>query len=286
MRRNLGEPWDKPLANITARQVVDVFAGIKTRGRSPEYMLSVFRAFRAVWMAGRRLKVNVPDILDDVTEMMPPAVKKRRTVLQPEECKKLLDAARGNPITHAILTCLMHTACRISECLALRWSDIDFECMTVTIEQQVLRKPAPNGSLFGPHKTFKAHGPRVIRLTRVLADELKRIRPIIAAMRLKAGEFWEDHDLCFPTSIGTPYHYNSWEKRNWIPLFDMVDFPRIRVHDIRHSLVTLLLAEGVPVSTVQEIAGHADIDTTMQYKHLLVNAQDEAMRTLDKVLGK
>ncbi len=274
-----------PLSKITAKHIIVVFAGLKKMGRSPDYVLSVFRAFRAAWMASRRIKIPVPDIMPDLSEMMPQPVKKRRTILQPAELKRLLLAARGNPITHAVLLCMMNTAMRVSECLGLRVSDVDFERLVVTVEQQVLRKPAPDGSRFGPHKTHKTHGPRLIRMTRMLAEELKKLRPVLAAMKLKAGEAWQDNDLWFPTSIGTPYSYSAWERKYWAPLFKVAQVPRIRVHDLRHSVATFLLAEGVPVPTVQEICGHADIDTTMQYKHLLVTAQDEAMRKLDQALN-
>lgn len=38
---------------------------------------------------------------------------------------------------------------------------------------------------------------------------------------------------------------------------------------------------GVPVRTIQELAGHAGITTTMRYMHLMQSAVDEAVRVLE-----
>lgn len=40
---------------------------------------------------------------------------------------------------------------------------------------------------------------------------------------------------------------------------------RARVHDLRHTCLTWLVAKGVPLKLVQDMAGHASIDTTMLY---------------------
>lgn len=44
---------------------------------------------------------------------------------------------------------------------------------------------------------------------------------------------------------------------------------RIRFHDLRHTAITLMIANGVNIKTVQDVAGHTDIDTTMMYVHLI-----------------
>ncbi len=282
IRRYFGVIWKVGLARVTAKQILDVLISLKEAGRSTDYILSVFRAFRAAWLASKRLHVQVPDILDDVTAMLPQATKKHRIVLQPAQSKALLAAAKDHPVTHAILVCLLTTAMRLNECLGLRWADVDLERMIVTVEQQVIR--AGSEPKFGPHKTFKTHGPRHIRMTRILAEELRRLKPILAAMKLRAGEDWRDFDLCFPTSIGTPYAYGRWEQDHFIPLFDKAGIPRIRAHDLRHSVATFLIAQGVPVPVVQEICGHAEIKTTMGYTHLIVETQNEAMEKIDRAL--
>ena len=284
IKRNFAHLWDYPLSRVSADEILKVFAALKKTGRTTDYMMSIYRAFRAMWKANKPLKTPVPDILDDVIALLSQPIKKHRTVYTPEMFKQLLAAVEDDPITHGIITCLIHSLCRISEVLALGRQDVDIEERKIIITRQALKKPDADGNRFGPHKTFRTHGPRVIRMTDTLAEELLRLRPVLAAMKLRAGGEWQDHGLFFPTSVGTPHYYSSWESRFWLPIFKRTGLPRIRVHDIRHSAITYLLSEGIPLTTVQEIAGHADIRTTMGYKHMILKAQDKAMRQMDKAM--
>lgn len=43
---------------------------------------------------------------------------------------------------------------------------------------------------------------------------------------------------------------------------------RITFHTMRHSCASLLIASGVPITTVQQVLGHAKIDQTLSYTHL------------------
>ena len=286
IRRNFGHLWDMPLARTSSSDIIDVFVELRKRGKTEHYMASIFGAFRAMWLASKRLKTPVPDLLDDVIAMLNQPLKKQRTVYTPEMFHQLLQAVEDDPISHGIITCSINSLCRINEVLALGKNDTDIDGREIVITRQVLKKRAEDGSRFGPHKTHRTHGPREIRMTDTLAEELKSLRPVLAAMQLRAGGAWQDNGLWFPTVIGTPQSYGAWEKRVWKKIFERTGLPYIRVHDIRHSAITYLLSEGVPLTTVADIAGHADIRTTMGYQHAQLNAQDGAMKKMDKAMGK
>jgi integrase len=60
------------------------------------------------------------------------------------------------------------------------------------------------------------------------------------------------------------------------------DLPRIRLHDLRHSHATQLLAAGVHPKIVQERLGHASITTTLDlYSHVTSTMQGDAAARLD-----
>ena len=60
-----------------------------------------------------------------------------------------------------------------------------------------------------------------------------------------------------------------------------------RFHDLRHSAASLMLAQGVPLKTIQEILGHSSIAVTSGfYAHLGEQLKREAADAMDRVLGE
>ncbi|HVQ93727.1 MAG TPA: tyrosine-type recombinase/integrase [Mycobacteriales bacterium] len=68
-------------------------------------------------------------------------------------------------------------------------------------------------------------------------------------------------------------------------LCDRAGVPRSRLHDLRHTCVSLLLDLGVPPRVVMEIVGHSTIEMTMTvYGHVSLDTQREALGKLDNPL--
>jgi site-specific recombinase XerD len=59
-----------------------------------------------------------------------------------------------------------------------------------------------------------------------------------------------------------------------------------RVHDLRHSTATYLLAAGAPVRTAMEFLGHSQISMTMRYQHVLPAMLGEAGARLEAVFPR
>jgi integrase len=61
--------------------------------------------------------------------------------------------------------------------------------------------------------------------------------------------------------------------------------PKIRLHDLRHSHATLLLAAGQPLKVVSERLGHSKTSITLDtYAHVLPDMQDQAVDALGAIL--
>jgi integrase len=62
---------------------------------------------------------------------------------------------------------------------------------------------------------------------------------------------------------------------------------RLRLHDLRHTCASLLLAQGVPPRVVMEILGHSSLDMTMNtYGHVMLDARRDALSGMDGLLGE
>ena len=82
--------------------------------------------------------------------------------------------------------------------------------------------------------------------------------------------------LLFVMEDGTKLH-PDYLSRRFRKLADGTKLPRIRLHDLRHTHASLLLAAGVPVHVVAQRLGHADPGFTMRvYGHLLPRQQRDA----------
>jgi integrase len=69
-------------------------------------------------------------------------------------------------------------------------------------------------------------------------------------------------------------------------LLTKAGLPSIRFHNLRHSAASLMLAQGVPLKTIQEILGHSSIAVTSGfYAHLGEQLKREAADAMDRVLG-
>jgi integrase len=89
--------------------------------------------------------------------------------------------------------------------------------------------------------------------------------------------------LC--TRTGTPFS-PRYVIRQFKAMLARAGLPEtIRVHDLRHTFVSFMLAENVPASDVQKIAGHASFSTTVDiYGHLMAGAQKEAAKKMNNLL--
>jgi integrase len=64
-----------------------------------------------------------------------------------------------------------------------------------------------------------------------------------------------------------------------------INHPPVRLHDLRHSHASWLLAGGASLQVVKERQGHVSIATTDKYLHTLPDADDTALAALDRVRG-
>jgi integrase len=114
---------------------------------------------------------------------------------------------------------------------------------------------------------------------------LRRAR-LQAKERLKAGGAYQDHDLIFPSTIGTPTRRNTIAARHLKPILARAGLPAISPHDLRHTCATLLLAQNVNVKYVQTLLGHATASITLDtYSHILPSMADATAVAMERALS-
>lgn len=133
----------------------------------------------------------------------------------------------------ALFWIAVSTGLRQGELLGLRWSDLDWLSRRLHVQRQIQR--VTGGLEFTEPKS--AAGNRVIVLGQEAIIKLRKHQNILIQEKQKAEEKWEEHDLIFPSTHGTPLDH-----RNLYRFFKLflkeAGLPDIRFHDLRHTAAT------------------------------------------------
>ena len=200
--------------------------------------------------------------------------------LTPSQARALLQALRFQPYELPIRVALL-CGLRLSELLALRWSDIDWEHGRITVRQALDLPGDDRTPRFKETKTHRSDRP--LSLPTQLLEEFRQHRSHQVEQRLAAPR-WTDYDLAFPNDTGEPLAGVTLRKHLYRVL-DIAGLPRVRVHGLRHSMATLMLASGEHPKLVSERMGHANVAFTLAtYSHVVPGMHDVAAQRLADVL--
>jgi integrase len=208
----------------------------------------------------------------------PQAHKKEVTPLTPAEVKVLLSAASGDRLETLYITAI-HTGLRRSELLGLKWTDIDLDARTLSVQRSL-----DKDGTFNPPKRNKSR--RTVKLTAQAAEALKGHRARQNEERLQLGSLWEDQGLVFPNRSGKPMNADNLYHRGFKPLLEKAGLSGFTFHSLRHTCATLLLTKNINPKIVCEMLGHATISQTMDtYSHVMPGMSDVAADALESALS-
>jgi len=193
----------------------------------------------------------------------------------PDAVGRLLVEVVGNPIEPVVLL-IAHTGCRIGEALGACWADIDLDDKSWSL-RRTLTRTSTGGVRLG--EVPKAGDARLLPLSDEVCAALRQQRREVASLRLAAGSLWQDLDLVFPSTIGTPIHPNNARTR-FRTVAKRADFPA-SFHALRHFMVSVAAARGESIVTVAKLIGHKRVSTTEDlYTHLF---DEDALRVTSAV---
>lgn len=213
----------------------------------------------------------------------PPTVKnKQMRPLTEEELLTFFEAAQEDRLFPAYVLAAT-TGLRRGELLGLCWDCVDLEQGIITVKRQLL---VLKDGLALEETTKSKSGRRSVVLTDDAIRELKAWRKRQAQEKLLLGEAYQDNGLVFCKEDGTPLDPREFTKR-FQRLLEKAGLPKVRLHDLRHTHASLLLARGVHPKVVQERLGHSSITITLDlYSHLAPGLQEAAAATLNGLLKK
>ena len=144
---------------------------------------------------------------------------------------------------------------RLGELLGLRWGRVDVSARPVNVAETLVDVEAKIH--FGPPKT-KA-GIRSVPVPSFVFDALDELRASDA----------RESDLVFSSPQGLPIRPALFRRRFWEPAVQTAGVAPLRIHDLRHTAVSLWIAEGAHPRQVAALAGHTSVSVVLdRYGHL------------------
>jgi integrase len=215
-----------------------------------------------------------------------------------EQAKALLAAAECTR-WHAYVALSLLVGIRTEEARALRWDHVVTWIDDATVWQPVTTTGFDaaivgddryaihvwrSDRYGGDTKTEKSR--RTLALPQRCVEALRQHRKLQDRDRLRAGELWQDHGLVLASRIGTPLTANNVIRafriitkmaglgEDWVP------------REMRHTFVSVLSANGVPVESIALLAGHDRSATTESvYRHEIRPALTQGAEVMDKIFG-
>jgi integrase len=184
-----------------------------------------------------------------------------------------------NEVSHALWRLVLLCGLRRGEALGLRWSDVDLVDGTIAIRQT--RVVAGNTVVVDTPKT-KA-GRRTVAIDAGTVDALAKLKDAHEAAKEALGG-WSS-DLVGTALDGRPVHPLTMS-RHFKAAATAAGLPVIRLHDGRHTAISEMLRQGVPIHVVSKRAGHSRVSTTLDtYAHALPQADRVAADSFGAALA-
>ena len=183
-----------------------------------------------------------------------------------EEYKKFAFEMMDKPVSFYAFDMLYWCGIRAGELLALTPADFDFDKETVTINKSYQRLHGED--VITTPKTKKSN--RTIKMPHFLCEEMQEYLGMLYGLKKKDRIF----------TVTKSYLHHEMDRGA-----KAAGVKRIRIHDLRHSHISLLIDMGFSAVAIADRVGHESIEITYQYAHLFPSKQAEMAKRLDD-LGK
>lgn len=147
-----------------------------------------------------------------------------------------------------LITLSLKTGLRRGELFDLEWSAVDFNNKVITVRGETAKSSKTRHIPLSP-MAFEA-----------LSAWKKQNKPL--------------KERVFPAKDGGRLDNVN---KSWASILKSAGIQNFRWHDMRHDFASQMVMKGVPLNTVRELCGHADLNTTLRYAHLAPDHKAEAI---------
>lgn len=203
-----------------------------------------------------------------------------------DEILTLLDIAKDDPIYIPIVLSTYY-GFRRSETLGMRWSAIDFENKTITVNHKVTEL-TENGKtiVYAEDKLKTKSSYRTLPLIPVVEEKLLEHKAKLERnQKLFGNNYCKEYmDYVCVDEMGKLFRPNFVSDHfGW--LLKKYGLKKLTFKELRHSCASMLVAEGIPMKSIQEWLGHSNFSTTADiYSHIDYHAKQQSAAAIGNAL--
>lgn len=240
----------------------------KNKPYSPTTIRHFYRILNLIFKFAVERKYLLENPLNNIK---PPKILKHKVdALSKDEVKIFFNEVEKLPLQKQVMyTLLLTTGIRRGELFGLQWNDFDFKNNTMNIERNATYTKTSGVNVGLPKTNMSIRTipltDKMIKLLKQYYIEESKLKNICGKEFLfhSANSFYKPKD---PTKLTK--QLKSFIKK--------INLPDMSPHDLRHTCGSLLVQGGTDIKSVQDILGHSDASTTLNF---YVRSDIEKMRT-------
>ncbi|MSR60420.1 MAG: site-specific integrase, partial [Planctomycetaceae bacterium] len=257
---------------LTPQIVSSLYATLAKKGVNPRHVQLIHCALHSAL----NLAVHPWRLIgfNPCHRLRPKAEKPELACPTPDEIIKFLISTRGDR-AHALYMMAATGGFRIGELTGLQWDDIDLDAGKVTIRRTITYVA----------KGFVTSTPKSAKSRRCVSIPPVTVAALRDHQRIMLREGFAGSEWVFVTLRGTHLLRQSTNVACRRAM-KMAGVTPQKFHSLRHGFASTLLADGVPVTVVQEKLGHASARMTLDvYAHSLPESHRDADEKLQRRFG-
>jgi integrase len=179
-------------------------------------------------------------------------------VWTPQHAGEFLDhVAEHDPAFEAMWHLLVYRGPRRGETAGLCWTEVHLDISEIEITTQLteveyaIEEGDPKSEAGARTIPVDDEGVRLLQIHRARQSNRQR----------ELGPGWVESGRVFTREDGSSLR-PSWIGDRFKALYEAIGLPPIRLHDLRHTAATLMLAAGIDMKVIQETLGHSMLSTT------------------------
>lgn len=228
----------------------------------------------------KRIKTNPADSVE-----LPKVVEHRADYYTANELKTLIEKSRGTPLETVIMLASWF-GLRRGEILGLRWSCIDFDNKILSITGTIKDKSESGTKAYYSNEAKTRSSIRSFPLTDEMVTYLRDLKARQDQRRTMPhyNHDWDDF-LCVRNNgnLLRP----GYVTQTFPQLCEKCGLRKIKLHELRHTNISLLHSGGASLKEIQSWAGHANFGTTLNiYTHIMDQSKTKLTNTISSILSR